>query len=107
MNDYNPESRKLLELALKACMVAGDHCHTEQVLVFARNHNYLLAVDEQTIWFIVYQTQKSRSLAGKFKLLQLALQHDIIYKIKVTDQNRNAVYSPQNSALFRSTNFFN
>ena len=44
--DYNLQSLKLLELVLKACLISGNLRHTESVLIFARNHNYLLAIDE-------------------------------------------------------------
>ena len=44
--DYDPQARKLLELTLKACLVASDSRLTNLVLSFAKQHNYLLAIDE-------------------------------------------------------------
>ena len=55
--DYNPQARKLLEMTLKACLVVGDSALTNLVLWFAKNHNYLLAIDEQIAWYMVKQTQ--------------------------------------------------
>ena len=51
--DFDENSRKLLELVLKACLVAGSYQHTEQVLYFAKSHNYLLALDEQIVYHLV------------------------------------------------------
>lgn len=55
--DYDPQARRLLELALKACLVASDVYQAHKILQFSKDHNYLLAVDEQTVWYMVKQTQ--------------------------------------------------
>ena len=44
--DYDPKAKKLLELTLRACLVVGDNRLTNLVLLFAKHHNYLLAIDE-------------------------------------------------------------
>ena len=61
--DFNGKVRDLLELTLKACLVAADDSKTcdrefilasSQVLLnFSLKYNYLLSVDEQTVWFMV------------------------------------------------------
>ena len=45
-DDYDPQARKLLELVLKACLISGSDRNADQVFAFAKNHNYLLTVDE-------------------------------------------------------------
>ena len=47
--DFDPKARMLLELTLKACLVATHFDHAYKVLKFAKTHNYLLAIDEQIV----------------------------------------------------------
>lgn len=74
--------------------MADDLLQVHQVLQFSRNHNYLLAIDEQTVWFMVKQTQAGMALDADYTLISLLIQFDVIYKIQVSDANRNAVLDP-------------
>lgn len=98
--DYDPQARKLLELTLKACLVAADGYQAQQVLQFSVNHNYLLAIDEQTVWYLVKQTQEGMILDADYSLISMLLDYDIIYKIQVSDANRNAIYDPYKGEEF-------
>ena len=64
--DFDDRARKLLELALKACLVAGSYQHAEQVLHFAKGHNYLLALEEQIVYHLVKQTQYEQAMFSDY-----------------------------------------
>ena len=61
--DFNGKVRDLLELTLKACLIAADDMKTcgrelildtvKVLLNFSLKYNYLLSVDEQTVRFMV------------------------------------------------------
>lgn len=98
--DFNPQARLLLELALKACLVTADVYHTHTILQFSRDHNHLLSVDEQTVWYLVKQTQAGMVLDGDFSLISLVIYFDVVYVIQVNDANRNAVFDPYKGEVF-------
>ena len=52
-DDNNAPCHQLLELTLKASIILGKYHQTNMVIDFAKEHNYLLSVDEQTIWYLV------------------------------------------------------
>ena len=50
----NPKAKILLELTLKACLVAREIGRADVVISFAHNHGYkLISIDEQTVWYMV------------------------------------------------------
>lgn len=81
-------------------MVAGDLYETKRVLQFAKDHNYLLAIDEQAIWFVIKQTQMGMALDADYRLISLLIQFELIYKIQVNDANRNALKDPYKGEKF-------
>ena len=85
---YNLAVRKLLELALKACIVTNEVDCTREVLKFAFDYNYQFSIDEQIVWFVVRQTQRDMAPVGDFSMIRLLITGGVLYNIKITSQNK-------------------
>lgn len=83
--------RNLLELALKAAIVSCEISHTETIIKFAKKHNYLLTVSEQSVMQALMSTQAGMQLEGDYRLLRLLGTSDITYKIVITEHNRKKI----------------
>ena len=46
----------LLELALKASLIAQDLNSVENVIYFAKQNGFVISIDQETVFFIVKQT---------------------------------------------------
>ena len=60
-------------MTLKACVVANEISIVETVIRFAKHHNYLLRVDDETVWYVVFMTQPNESMDSNYKLMRLLI----------------------------------
>ena len=55
---------------------------TKQVIRFAKVHNYLLSVDEQTVESALYATYIKKAMDGNYDLILALIEHEMTYKIE-------------------------
>ena len=77
--------RQLLEMTLKACLIIREIDGSDLVIKFAINHNYMLSVDEQIVWYLVNQTQPGMPMENNLYLIRLLIKREIVYHIRVND----------------------
>ena len=58
---------------------------------FAKDHNYLLSVDEQTVESSLFATHPSRILEGDYRLMRLLIESEVSYRIEITEKNREQI----------------
>jgi len=88
---YKKKVRYLFELTLKAAVAGCDTDLARTVLYYAKNHNYLISVDERTAMHAVQSTYIGRPMAGDYSLLRVLTDCELTYKIAVTDINREQI----------------
>ena len=72
-------------MTLKACLIIREIDGSDLVIKFAINHNYMLSVDEQIVWYLVNQTQPGMPMENNLYLIQLLIRREIVYHIRVND----------------------
>ena len=72
-------------MTLKACLIIREIDGSDLVIKFAINHNYMLSVDEQIVWYLVNQTQPGMPMENNLYLIRLLIKREIVYHIRVND----------------------
>jgi len=93
---YKKKVRYLFELTLKAAVAGCDTDLARTLLSYARNHNYLLSVDEKTVMHALLSTYTGRPMARDYSILRLLTDCELTYKIAVTDRNREQIEAIKN-----------
>lgn len=52
--------------------------------MFAKEHNYVLAIDEETAWYIVNQRQPGKPMDGNFNIPRMLIMHEVAYEKTTT-----------------------
>ena len=77
----DPKAKTLLELTLKACLIAMEIEKADLVIRYAHNHNYrLLSLDEQTVQYMVKQTSPGNAFPNDFRKLTFLIEHELVYR---------------------------
>jgi hypothetical protein len=92
---YSQATRSLFELTLKATIACSDIDQTKTVLWFAKNHNYLLSIDEQTVMHSLFDTYPGKTLQGDYSLIRMLIELEVTYLIGVTEKNRESIKAQQ------------
>jgi len=83
--------RYLFELTLKATVAGCDTDLTRTVLYYAKNHNYLISVDERTARYALLSTYPHRPMQGDYSILRVLTDCEVTFKIAVTEVNREQI----------------
>ena len=67
--------RQLLEMTLKACLIIREIDGSDLVIKFAINHNYMLSVDEQIVWYYFCSENLGQKLRRSQAKLIVAIEH--------------------------------
>ena len=82
---YDARVPDLLGLTLKACIVANELYFAERVIIFAKESNYLLSVDQEAVIQSLRQTQEGMQLENDYSVLRMLVCHEIKYKFNATE----------------------
>ena len=61
---------KLLEFALKACIICNETDEVKALISFGKKWKYSLRVDQETIWWAMTQTLPGRPLESDYSIVR-------------------------------------
>ena len=74
-------------MTLKASLVANNIKVADMIIWFAKDHNYSLAIDEETVWHTVNQRQPGKAMEGNYNILKMLIVQDITFE-KITNNSK-------------------
>lgn len=86
---YDARVPDLLGLTLKACIVADELYSAERVILFAKERNYLLSVDQEAVMQSLRQTQEGMRLENDYSVLRMLVCHEIKFKFTTSSRMQN------------------
>ena len=68
----------MIELALKASIVAGDLQTIYSIVIFAKDMGHLIGIDEETAWFAVRATTPGMPFQLDYRVLRTLIENDVL-----------------------------
>ena len=78
----------MIELALKASIVAGDLQTIYAIVIFAKDMGHLIGIDEETAWFAVRATTPGMPFQLDYRVLRTLIENDVLIQFCL-DESKN------------------